>query len=395
MRARVIMHTSEPYAGAAQYVSELVQGLATAKEDVVLFCPRNFAYLPAVSGAGAVIAPAGNRGTDHAGLAARVTRNLRFFVGTCLRQVRLTRSRDIVHFQFPLYFPAGLVLFLLAKLQARAIVYTAHDPVPHKWLLPPALRFIERRCLRCAYQLSDRIIVHNAAGKELLERVFLQKPSKISVIPHGTSALNPAEISPRNSGTLDLLLFGSIRQDKGIDLSIAAVRRVNASGLKVRLLIAGTVANARELTYWDDCRQAIGQAGDGITVQEGFIPDGDVAGLLAGCDAVLLPYRNFESESGVAAVAIAAGRPILATNTGGFATLLRSADLGIPIEAATAESVETAIRIALASGPGALREKGLRGLEFARADRSWPSVASRTADLYAELRIATARGSQE
>jgi glycosyltransferase involved in cell wall biosynthesis len=391
MTSRIVMHTPEPFSGAALYVSELVKALLAAGEAVVLFCPRNFAYIQDLSDAGATIVCSGTRSTAPAGFLARLARNLRFFAGICLRQVRVTRSRDIIHFQFPLYFPAGLVLFVLARIQARGIVYTAHDPVPHKWLLPAPLRFIERRCLQLAYNLSDRIVVHNESARELLSREFSQNPAKIAVIPHGSSPANPADVSFNLSETLDLLMFGSIREDKGVELAIKAVQKVNAEGLKVRLLIAGAVANAREQAYWNDCKSAIEQSGSGITVVERFIPDSEVAALLAGCHALLLPYKNFQSESGVASVGLAGGRAILATNTGSFAALLNAADLGIPIRSPSVASVEQAICIALAIGPAELRAKGLRGLEFARSARSWDGVGKQTANLYADVLVTTAQ----
>jgi glycosyltransferase involved in cell wall biosynthesis len=322
-----------------------------------------------------------------AGFLARVARNMRFFLGSCFRQVRLSRGRDIVHFQFPLYFPAGLILFALARIQAGFIVYTAHDPVPHKWLLPRGLRFIEKTCLHWAYSLSDRIIVHNEAAKELVVRVFSQRPSKVAVIPHGATAIERAETSFETSDVLEILMFGSIREDKGADLAVEAVRRINSRGLRVHLVIAGMVANAREQIYWDDCKRAIAQEGQGITVVEQFIPDAEVPSLLGRCHVVLLPYRDSASESGVATVALASGRPILATRKGSFATLLDAADLGIPIAAPSVESVEEAIHSALAIGPVALRAKGATGLEYIRTTRSWQSVAKSTATLYAELKL--------
>ncbi len=389
------MHTPEPSSGAARYVMDLVKQLCVAGEPVVLLCPRNFAYSAEASGVGATLAPAGDRSTKTAGLPGRIARNLRFFVATCFRQALLTRPEDIVHFQFPLYFPAGLAFFALAKIQARGIIYTAHDPVPHKWLLPRRLRFIERASLRCAYSLSDRIIVHNPAARELIVRVFGQAPPKIAVIPHGCSALEPSTVSFRESDTLELLLFGSIREDKGIELAIEAVQKVNAQGVRVRLLIAGAVANAREQAYWSACKSNIQRASAGITVLEEFIPDAHVPVLLAACHAVLLPYKHFESDSGVAAVALAGGRAILATYTGSLATLLDASDLGIPIRTASVAAVEHAIRAALADGSEELRNKGLRGLAFARSALSWESAGKKTANLYRELQTPPMGASRE
>jgi glycosyltransferase involved in cell wall biosynthesis len=383
MEERIIMHTSEPGSGAALYVAGLVRALAGAGEAVSLFCPSNFAGRGELEQAGIPILCSGVRSTGAAGRFTRIFRNLRFLGSAFFRQLSITRSCDIVHFQFPLYFPAGLVFFFLAKLQARAIVYTAHDPVPHKWLLPPYLRRLERRMLACAYDLSDRIIVHSSSARDLLIREFAQSSVKIAIIPHGCSS-RPYSDLPPDSGVLELLIFGSIREDKGLDLAIQAVQNINAHGLRVRLHIAGAVANAREQLYWDGCKQQVARRPLGILVDERFIPDECIADLLAQCHAVLLPYRNCESDSGVAAVAVASARAVIAPDGGSFAPLFNAAGLGFPIHASTVSGVEEAIRRALAAGRDELKETGLRGLAFARS-RSWDAVGRQTARLYEEL----------
>lgn len=386
MAARIVMHTSEPESGAALYVANLVNALSAAGATVVLFCPPNFAYADEIRSAGASVACSARRDTTGgASLAGRLSRNLRFFAAAAARQALLTRSGDIVHFHFPLYFPAGLALFLLARLQARAVVFTAHDPSPHKWLWPSAFRPAERGCLRWAYSMSTLIVVHNHRAKELIAASFGQKPSKIVVVPHGCATRSPDQIRPCASPVLELLMFGSIRENKGVDLAIAAVRLINEAGPKVRLTIAGAVANARERHYWNSCKSAIGPNEEGFCVMERFIPDHEVPALLERCHAVLLPYRNFESESGVAAVALAHGRPILATGEGGFAELLAHGDFGVPISSPTANCVEAAIREALSRGSSELARMGLRGLAWAQAERSWEAIGKQTRGLYREI----------
>src|SRR5208283_181275 len=94
---------------------------------------------------------------------------------------------------------------------------------------------------------------------------------------------------------------------------------------------------------------------------------------------------DFTAESGVASIALAHGRAILATNSGGFAALLDAADLGIPVQYPSVDAVEEAIRVTLAIGLPELIRKGLRGLEFVRFARSWESAGTQTVNLYAEM----------
>ncbi len=350
---------------------------------MLLFCPENFAYRAELAGYRIPVCYAAVRGTEPAPLPNRIWRNLRFFGLHFLRQLSLCAPGDVFHVQFPLYFPVGLFSFLVAKMRGSRVVFTAHDPIPHKWLLPEPLRVIERGTLSLAYHLSDVIIVHNEADRQLLVEEFGQPPAKISVVPHGPLALGAATHPFKAGEFLELLLFGSIREDKGIHLAVEAVHRLHVLGKPVRLTIAGAVANAREAEYWEHCKALIAQAGDCIEVQERFLAENEIAALIADCHAMLLPYTGGNSESGVAAVALANQRAIIARNVGGLSTLLSAADLGVPIEGATPRAVEGAIEAALALGPEGLRQKGANGVELMRSTRSWAEIGRKTVSLYA------------
>src|SRR5438270_6186453 len=188
MRSRVVVYTPEPGSGAARYVFELAKSVAGAGASVLLFCPSNFAYAADLAASGISVSYSAPRGTEPGSLVARITRNLRFFGLHFLRQLALCRPGDVFHVQFPLYFPLGLVSFLVAKARRSRVVFTAHDPIPHKWLLPESLRIVERVTLSFAYDLSDLIIVHNEGDRRLLVEQFGQPASKISVVPHGPLA---------------------------------------------------------------------------------------------------------------------------------------------------------------------------------------------------------------
>ena len=181
MRSRVVVYTPEPASGAARYVFELAKSVAGAGASVLLFCPSNFAYAADLAASGISVSYSAPRGTEPGSLVARITRNLRFFGLHFLRQLALCRPGDVFHVQFPLYFPLGLVSFLVAKTRGSRVVFTAHDPIPHKWLLPESLRGLERGTLRLAYDVSDLIIVHNETDRQLLIAVAMQRSVQIAI----------------------------------------------------------------------------------------------------------------------------------------------------------------------------------------------------------------------
>jgi glycogen(starch) synthase len=383
----VMVHTCEPTSGAARYVSEFVAGLAANSADVTLFCPPTFDCVSRLRALGVRVVFSAHRSTMPAGPFVLVIRNLRYALLTALRQVLASSPGEIVHFQFPLYFPVGLVFFALARCRKCPVFFTVHDPLPHKWLLPDRFRRFEWNMLRMAYRLSDTLIVHNQNGKDVLVGEFGQRADKITVIPHGSLRLG-ARVDPAPARGLRLLLFGAIRENKGVHLAIRAVQSLNALSHSVDLTIAGTPANVREIRYWRECRQLIDQAPCGIRVVDRYIENNEIGPLINEHHALLLPYLHYASESGVAALALSNGRPIIATNAGGAGSMLAEAACGIPIDAETTEAVASAIRQAIKAGPEMLHRMGQTGAEFMNAARSWEDIGRQTLAAYARLRAA-------
>jgi len=382
-KPRIIIHTPEPSCGAALYVCELVKALAQNEAPVVLFCPSNFEYQSEARKAGADVVLASSRPVTPASLAARILRNFKFVAQTAYAQHRLTRKGDIVHFQFPLHLPLGFVFLFLVFVRGGSVVLTAHDPLPHKWRFPTFLRSFEQKMLHWFYQLCTLIIVHNETGKEVLVRKFKVPANRISIIPHGPVFDGELTGSHPACNPLRLLVFGAIRENKGVHLAIRAVQMVN-SGCppRVRLTIAGFPVHSQ---YWSECKQLIAKAPEYFDVIERFTPDAEVPPLLARHHAILLPYVDFSSESGVAALALSNQRPILATRSGGLGEILAQCNCGIPIESPTVESVAHAIVNAIDLGPERLLGMGIEGRRFLTKTRSWAFIARETLQVYSTL----------
>jgi glycosyltransferase involved in cell wall biosynthesis len=266
-------------------------------------------------------------------------------------------------------------------------VLTAHDPLPHRWRFSQKLKWLERAMLGWSYRMCKKIVVHNERGKEVLVGEFQTDPGRIAIIPHGPFSVESKEQSPYPEfDILRLLAFGAIRENKGLHLAIEAVQIVNrVSNIPVRLSIAGGVYTAAEEQYWSRCQKLIVQTPELFEVNLGYVPDEKVAAIVAGHHAVILPYQNFFSESGVAALALSHDRPIVATTAGGLSELLRNGLGGISIESPTVDGVVDAINTALQMGPELLLQRGIAGRKFVTEVRSWDWIARETAKVYREL----------
>jgi glycogen(starch) synthase len=390
-RPRIIVLTTDPAHGLAGYVAELVMALAQCGcgMPVVLFCPANYAHTEEVRAAGVDVVSTAERKTSYAGLAERLLRNISFVTKTTIAQFWLVRGRDIVHLQSTLHLPLGFAFFFVTFLRGGSVVLTAHDPLPHRWRFPLGLRWLERKMLEIAYCLSDRIIVHNETGKDVLVRELRQDSRRIFVVPHGSySNLERIETAYPHCDCLRLLAFGSIRENKGLHLAIRAVQMISSNSHAprlVRLTIAGRLHNAGEEGYWQSCKQLIASQPENIEVIERHIEEDEIGPLLARHHAVLLPYTEFFSESGVAVLALSHQRPIFATVTGGLGELIEQGSCGIPILSPSVDAVARAIGTAIQLGPERLQQMGIEGSRFIRRTRSSDSIARQTVEVYSEL----------
>ena len=390
---RVIVHTPEPGAGAGQYVAELVKALAATGLSTLLFCPGNFAYKEEVEESGVTIIKAPAREVGRASLWRRIIRNIGFAARGARTFWAVVDKGDIVHFQFAPHLGLGLLYFVVARLKNASVVLTAHDPVPHRWILPRPFRFIEMGLLSIGYRFCSRVIVHNQTGRQSLLRDFHLDSRLVTVVPHGP--LNPISTGIPDDGPaaheqpLRLLAFGSLRENKGLHLSIAAVQRLQkaTTDRPVVVTIAGSVVILAERAYWTRCLLLIERQPSGIEVVERMIDDAEIGALFASHDAVLLPYTGFQSESGVAMLALSHRRPILATSAGGLGELLGEVDCGVLIDSATVDAVAAAMKQAASLSPDLLRNRGIEGYAHVLTQRSWKRIAELTREVYDALSL--------
>ena len=122
-----------------------------------------------------------------------------------------------------------------------------------------------------------------------------------------------------HGGRLRLLCFGRLLAYKGLDLLADALAEP-ALGQALEVRVVGQGPSSPELDRlarlpW-------------VRVENRWVPEDEVAALIAWADAVVLPYRE-ASQSGVAAAAIAAQRWVVATRVGGLVEQFRDEPMAI------------------------------------------------------------------
>jgi glycosyltransferase involved in cell wall biosynthesis len=385
----VIHYTQANRSGAALLVFNLVRAMARGEATVSLVCPSDFEYLDHLRAdsrnlsISAKIPPMGEVSRARKLWQMLVQTLVGFRTVRALREGR--RGSAIVHVNHPGLDFFTLPLFIGFRLSGFRTVLQVHDVLPHRWLLPRSLRFVEWAVLRGMYLAADKLVVHHRGALKLLGEKFGIRSEEVAVIPHGPFRLSDAPVPYKADGAIVALLFGDLRENKGLHLAIRAVQNVRANGHPIELVIAGK-ASASERSYWRRCKALVESSPAGITVIDRYLEDEEVKEAVAGAHFFLLPYTEYHSQSGVAALALSNGRPVVATRAGGLSDVLIPGRTGILVEQPTVKAVEEALLLTLRLGHNGLRELGRQAFDVYNASHSWDSIAQECFALYQTMK---------
>jgi glycosyltransferase involved in cell wall biosynthesis len=226
------------------------------------------------------------------------------------------------------------------------------------------------------------LVVHTASHAAELGR------DRVHVIPHGIR-LRPrrGQAEARRALGIDenatvITHFGFLVPDKGVDDALAAVAELRKKACPDLLYrVAGAVYSTGESRQCFESLKArvraLGIEG-AVTMTGEFLTD-DAEGLeLEAATLIVLNYRtgNSQGASGAVRHALASGRPVAVSGAAVFDDVRTAVHT-------LAGPLDEAISSALGS-PALLEDTVARARALCEAN-SWPSVARRHAELYAEM----------
>ena len=311
---------------------------------------------------------------------ARYALHGEFFFRGLRRAKKLLKEReiDLVHHVLPAVFNYTFSpLALLEKDLKPPFIFgpvSAHyykRPEDELVLLP-----LTSRLHRATVRKCDRLIAITNQIRKMYTTIVDEK--RVSVIPFGVDAeVFKPSFSKHRQEELEILYSGSLYPLKGVDYLIRAIADVVRSGLRARLTIVGEGQQKEELI---ELARKLGISRS--VVFEGFVPYSGMPQYYERCDVFCFPTLG-EPFGKAMIEAMACGKPVVATNVGGSAEIIRDGVDGVLVPPANPKAIASAID--QMKNEDERRKMGREARTVATRDFSWDTVCSKYHRLYSEL----------
>jgi phosphatidylinositol alpha-mannosyltransferase len=288
--------------------------------------------------------------------------------GAALREVLARERLDVLHVHAPL----TPVLPLLALHHARVPVVGAFHPHERPGLLLRLSPAARQRYL-------DRLDAAVAVSPACLAPLGSRRPADVRIIPGGVDVERFARgrrLRRFDDGKLNVLFAGRIERRNGLELLVAGFHRAWKQ-IEVRLLVLGdgprlAAARARLPAELEEDVVFAGAAGE------------DRADWFAAADVFCAPSQE-PSEGQTLLEAMAAGKPVLASDVDGYRDVLTHGREGELLAAEDPGAWARAI-VRLSREPVRAAAYGERGRMTAQR-HAWPSVAHELLGLYRSIGV--------
>ncbi|HEU5440993.1 MAG TPA: glycosyltransferase family 4 protein [Ktedonobacterales bacterium] len=286
---------------------------------------------------------------------------------------------DVLHLHEPFASALSLTILHLSSVSNALYVGTFHAYARHslrstsEWAYASAKPFLNRYFRR----LNGRIAV-SLPAYEYVSRFF---PGDYRIIPNGVDVrrFRPDLVPlPRYAdGKRNVLYLGRIEQRKGAKFLLRAIPIIRQHYPDTRFIIAG------DGPLRPAFEKFVAQVGWRDVVFPGRVPADELPRLYASADVFVAPNTGGESQGIVLLEALAAGRPVVASDIPGFRSVIRDESEGMLVPPGKHEDLAFAICHLLGSEPER-RRLAIAGRRRAEAF-SWSSVGDAVESYYLDL----------
>lgn len=282
---------------------------------------------------------------------------------------------DIIHLHEPL-MPALCATVLRLSPTVNIGTFHAYDGSPGYNFGKPVSTVLLKKLFA---RLDGRIAVSKPAA-EFVSKHF---PGTYEIIPNGvdTGHFSP-QVAPIDNfcdGKLNILFVGRLEKRKGVDYLLKAYQRVKREVPRSRLIIVGPGTRLR-----GKYEKQVEQSGLKDVVFIGYTSRSELPRYYKTADVFCSPAIGWESFGIVLLEAMAVGKPVVASNIAGYASLVTHGSEGLLVPPRNEESLAQAL-IALLTDESMRQQMGANGIATAvRYD--WKLVARQVLNYYIQVR---------
>ena len=280
---------------------------------------------------------------------------------------------DVIHLHEPLV-PMLCTTFLRLSKAANIGTFHAMDSRGYTIWKPYTVLFLKKWFRK----LDGRIAVSKPA-REFIHGHF---PADYTIIPNGVDL---EHFSPRvpplekyRDGKLNILFVSRLEKRKGVNYLLSAYRRVRQEIGNCRLILVGPG------TRWSrQYEEEVKEQGLDDVVFAGLVPQAELPRYYQTADIVCSPATGRESFGLILLEAMAMGKPIVASNIDGYASVASHGAEALMVPPKNEHMLADAL-ISLATHAELRQEMGARG-KLKAAEYGWDSIARRVMDFYEEV----------
>ncbi len=355
--------------GVVNHISALERSFTKMGHEVKIIAPAS----KAVTNLGDRFIPIGKpRPIPTSGSIARITLSLR--LASRIKAVLDEENFDIIHLHEPFMPMLCSAVLRFANKACVGTFHACHGRPSYNLGWPITIIPLKRR----ARKLCGRI----AVSKPAMEFANKHVPGCYDIIPNGIDLEHfSPDVSPIegfSDGKLNLLFVGRLESRKGLNYLLKAYKRIKPEIPACRLIIVGPGTRLRRRYE----RQVRRNRLEDVTFV-GYVPYEELPRYYKTADIYCSPATGRESFGIVLLEAMAVGKPIVASNIEGYASVVTDSVDGLLVPPRDDKSLAQAL-ISLITNESLRQQMGARGRATA-SGYGWENIAQRVLDCYIKV----------
>jgi phosphatidyl-myo-inositol alpha-mannosyltransferase len=356
--------------GVVNHISNLESNFTRMGHTVKIIAPAS----KPVTGYGDRFIEIGTpRPIPTSGSVARIT--ISFTLNNKVKKVLEKEKFDIVHLHEPLAPTLCTTVLRLSRSVNIGTFHATESRPSYRWTKPFMVDHLLNRWFK---KLNGRIAVSRPA-MNFINKFF---PSSYEIIPNGIDlhhfSPDVAPFPEYNDGKTNILFVGRLEKRKGLEYLLKAYNLIKPDCPECRLIVVGPGKKNREKAEKD-----IEDLGLTDVIFTGNVDYNQLPRYYKTADIFIAPATGRESFGIILLEAMATGKPVVASNISGYASVITDGEEGLLVPPKQEVPLAKAINL-LMRDPQLRNKMGQKGLATA-SHFGWEKVSKRVMDYYIKI----------